>query len=65
LLAGNPAQGGDLAKRLQAGAPVAGVTGTISYQGGNRVPSKPVSLVAAERPRQTLTQITPSYVPAP
>ena len=65
LLAANPAQGGDLAKRLQTGAPVAGVTGPISYQGGNRVPSKPVSLVAAERPRQTLIQITPSYVPAP
>lgn len=65
LLAANPAEGGDLAKRLQAGAPVAGVTGPISYRRGNRVPSKPVSLVAAERPRQTLTQITPTHVPAP
>ena len=65
LLAGNPVQGGDLAKRLQSSAPVPGVTGQISYQGSGRVPSKPVAILAAERPRQVLTQITPAHVPAP
>ncbi len=65
LLAGNPAQGGDLAKRLQNGAPVPGVTGQIAYKGSVRVPCKPASIIAAERPRQVLTQIAPSYVPAP
>ena len=65
LLAGNPAQGGDLAKRLQNGAPVPGVTGQIAYKGSGRVPSKPVAILAAERPRQVLIQITPVHVPAP
>ena len=65
FLAADPAQGGDLAGRLQKIAPVAGVTGQIAYARGNRVPSKPVALISAERPGQALTQITPSYVPAP
>ncbi|MBJ7258207.1 MAG: ABC transporter substrate-binding protein [Chthoniobacterales bacterium] len=65
LLAADPAQGGDLAKRLSKIVPLAGVTGPIVYTGGSRVPLKPVALIAAERPRQMLTQITPSHVPAP
>ena len=65
LLDGNPAQGGDLAKRLQSGAPVPGVTGQIAYKGNSRVPAKPASIIAAERPRSVLTQIAPSQVPAP
>lgn len=65
LLAAGAAQGGDLAKRVANIAPVAGVTGPISYAGGSRVPAKPVALVAAEHPRQTLSQIVPTYVPAP
>lgn len=65
LLSAGPAQGGDLARRLQNGTPFAGVTGTIAYKNGNRVPLKPVAVISAERPRQTLTQIAPSYVPVP
>lgn len=65
VLASDPARGGDLAQRVQKGAPLAGVTGPIAYRDGSRVPSKPVALIAAERPRQVLLQITPSYVPAP
>ncbi|MGA1122974.1 MAG: ABC transporter substrate-binding protein [Chthoniobacterales bacterium] len=65
LLAARPADGADLAGRLQSGAPVAGVTGPIAYRGRSRVPAKPVAIVCAERPRQVLTQITPSDVPAP
>ncbi|MEY3479383.1 MAG: hypothetical protein RIQ71_158 [Verrucomicrobiota bacterium] len=64
LLAADPTQGRQLAARLQKLAPVAGVTGPIGYSRG-RVPSKPVALISAESPRQALTQITPSYVPAP
>lgn len=65
LLAAEPAQGDDLARRVQNSAPLSGVTGTIAYQGGSRVPVKPVAIIAAERPRQMMTQITPSNVPAP
>lgn len=65
LLAANPERGGDIAGRLQKIAPVAGVTGRIAYSAGRRVPVKPVALVSAERPRQALTQIMPSYLPAP
>ncbi len=65
LLAGDPVQGVGLAKRLQSGAPVPGVTGQIAFKRNSRVPAKPVAIIAAERPRQVLTQITPSHVPAP
>jgi branched-chain amino acid transport system substrate-binding protein len=65
VLAAEPGKGGDLAKRLQNGAPLSGVTGSIAYQGGSRIPSKPVALVAAEHPRQMMMQLTPAYVPAP
>jgi ABC-type branched-subunit amino acid transport system substrate-binding protein len=65
VLAAEPGKGGDLAKRLQKGAPLAGVTGSIAYPGNSRIPSKPVALIAAEHPRQMLLQLTPAYVPAP
>lgn len=65
LLAANPGQDGDLARRLQNGASFSGVTGSIAYAKGSRVPTKPVAIVSAERPRQMLTQIAPSRVPAP
>jgi len=65
VLAAEPGQGGDLAKRLLNGAPLPGVTGSIAYEGGSRVPSKPVAVVAAEHPRQIMLQLTPAYVPAP
>ncbi len=54
-----------LAARIQNGAPLAGVTGPIAYTRGSRIPSKPVAIIDASRPRQTLAQITPSYVPSP
>lgn len=54
-----------LAARIQNGAPLAGVTGPIAFQRGSRIPVKPVAIVDAARPRQALTQITPSYVPSP
>jgi len=65
LLATDPALAGDLAKRLREGKPFAGVTGSIAYDRGRRVPVKPVAVVSAERPRRALAQIAPSYVPAP
>ena len=58
------ARGGkDLAKDIQSRTDVAGVTGAIKYHGGRRIPSKPVAIIDAERPRQVLRQITPSRVP--
>lgn len=65
LLTADPGEGGNISHRLQTGAPFAGVTGPIAYLGGSRVPAKPVAIIAATRPRQMLTQITPSHVPAP
>ena len=53
----------DLAKQIQTGASVAGVTGAIKYGGRSRIPSKPVAIIDAQRPRQMLRQITPSRVP--
>jgi branched-chain amino acid transport system substrate-binding protein len=58
------ARGGkDLAKDIQSRTDVAGVTGAIKYDGGRRIPSKPVAIIDAERPRQILRQVTPSRVP--
>lgn len=65
LLAAEPEQGGDIARRLRNGTPWPGVTGVIAYRGGNRVPVKPVSVIAAEKPRRILAQISPAGVPAP
>lgn len=42
-----------------------GVTGSISYMGGSRVPVKPVALVSARNPQAQPVQITPSWVPKP
>jgi branched-chain amino acid transport system substrate-binding protein len=42
-----------------------GVTGSISYQDGSRVPVKPVALVSARNPQAQPIQITPSWVPKP
>lgn len=53
----------DLAKQIQAGTDVAGVTGAIKYDGRSRVPSKPVAIIDAQHPRQMLRQVTPSRVP--
>lgn len=55
--------GNDPARQMQAETSVAGVTGAIRYSRASRVPTKPVALIAAERPRVVLRQITPSKVP--
>jgi branched-chain amino acid transport system substrate-binding protein len=57
------ARGGkDLAREIQSRTAVAGVTGGIQY-GTTRVPSKPVAVIDAQRPRVMLKQVTPSRVP--
>ena len=58
------ARGGkDLARQIQQGTEVAGVTGAIKYDVRSRVPSKPVAIIDAQRPRVILHQVTPSRVP--
>jgi branched-chain amino acid transport system substrate-binding protein len=43
-----------------------GVTGTITYAGGSRIPTKSVSLVGVRDGKQRLVrEITPKNVPAP
>ena len=42
-----------------------GVTGSISYKDGSRVPVKPVALVSARNSQARPIQITPSWVPKP
>ena len=42
-----------------------GVTGSISYTDGSRVPEKPVALVSARNSKAQPIQITPSWVPKP
>jgi len=42
-----------------------GVTGSISYLDGSRVPMKPVALVSARNSQAQPIQITPSWVPKP
>jgi branched-chain amino acid transport system substrate-binding protein len=42
-----------------------GVTGSISYKDGSRVPMKPVALVSARNSQAQPIQITPSWVPKP
>jgi len=42
-----------------------GVTGSINYKDGSRVPVKPVALVSALHPDAQPLQITPSWVPKP
>lgn len=53
----------DLARQIRAGTEVAGVTGPINYRGHGRVPSKPVAIIDAQRPRSVLRQITPTRIP--
>jgi branched-chain amino acid transport system substrate-binding protein len=42
-----------------------GVTGSISYKDGSRVPVKPVALVSARNAQAQPIQITPSWIPKP
>lgn len=55
--------GNDLAKEIQNRTDVAGVTGGIKYSANRRIPSKPVAIIDAARPRQILSQVTPSRLP--
>jgi len=50
---------------LNATSGFPGVTGSISYKDGSRVPVKPVALVSARNPQAQPIQITPSWVPKP
>jgi len=50
---------------LNATSGFPGVTGSISYKDGSRVPVKPVALVSADHPQAQPIQITPSWVPKP
>jgi branched-chain amino acid transport system substrate-binding protein len=63
VMAGLARGGKDLAGQIRQGTDVDGVTGPITYHGRSRVPSKPVAVIDAQRPRVTLRQITPSRVP--
>jgi branched-chain amino acid transport system substrate-binding protein len=54
-----------LASVLNATSGFPGVTGSISYKDGSRVPVKPVALVSALHPDDQPLQITPSWVPKP
>jgi branched-chain amino acid transport system substrate-binding protein len=63
LMDGLARGGKDLARQIRQGTDVDGVTGPITYLGCSRVPSKPVAIVDAQRPRSPLRQITPSRVP--
>ncbi len=65
LLASLPGASDGLAKRIQNAPPFAGVTGSIAYRKGSRVPAKPVAIIDATRPRQQFAQVTPTMVPAP
>jgi len=50
---------------LNATSGFPGVTGSIGYKDGSRVPVKPVALVSARDPRAQPIQIIPSWVPHP
>ncbi len=53
-------------KALAATHDFAGVTGTISYRGGSRIPAKSVSVIAVTEGRQSLAaSVLPSKIPAP
>jgi len=54
-----------LVEILNATSDFSGVTGSISYKDGSRVPVKPVALVSARNPQAQPIQITPSWVPKP
>lgn len=53
-------------KALAATRDFAGVTGTISYRDGSRIPAKSVSIIAVSQGRQTLAaSVLPKKIPAP
>jgi branched-chain amino acid transport system substrate-binding protein len=53
-------------KALAATSGFAGVTGTISYRGGSRIPAKSVSIISVMQGRQSLAAtVLPEKIPAP
>lgn len=54
-----------LVEILNATSDFSGVTGSISYKDGSRVPVKPVALVSARNSQAQPIQITPSWIPKP
>jgi branched-chain amino acid transport system substrate-binding protein len=54
-----------LVEILNATTAFPGVTGSIGYRDGSRVPVKPVALVSARNSQAQPIQITPSWVPKP
>ena len=50
---------------LQATRHFPGVTGTLSYDGKDRVPRKKVTVVCVGRRPVVVAQFTPGYVPRP
>jgi len=53
-------------KALAATTHFAGVTGTISYRGGSRIPAKSVSIISVLHGRQSLAaSVLPEKIPAP
>jgi len=53
-------------KALAATHDFAGVTGTISYRGGSRIPAKSVSIIAVKQGRQSLAaSVLPQKIPPP
>ncbi len=53
-------------RALAATHDFAGVTGTISYRHGSRIPAKSVSIIAVNKGRQTLAaSVLPEKIPAP
>jgi branched-chain amino acid transport system substrate-binding protein len=59
------AEGKTLVSVLNSKTCFPGVTGSISYGDGSRVPVKPVALVSARSPEAQPIQITPAWVPKP
>jgi len=53
-------------KALAATRSFAGITGTISYRAGSRIPAKSVSIIAVSHGRQSLAaSVLPEKIPAP
>ncbi len=53
-------------KALAATHDFAGVTGTISYRDGSRIPAKSVTIMAVSGGRQSLAaSVLPEKIPAP
>lgn len=63
------AQGGTepdaVVRALRSAAPLAGLTGQITYPPGGRVPEKPVAIYSAAAPEKALLHVVPPVLPRP